>query len=339
MKIIRILLFPFAILYGIITGIRNFLFDKNILKSYEFDIPIICVGNLNVGGTGKTPQIEYLIRLLSDKYKVATLSRGYKRESKGFVLANENSNAKILGDEPFQFFSKFKNIQVAVDADRKNGIENLLSLAEKPEIILLDDAYQHRKVKAGFYILLTTFSDLYCDDYILPTGNLRESRSGSKLANIVIVTKCPKDLSKENQNDIKNKLQLNVNQLLFFSFIDYDEKIYSENESLDLIEISDKEKLLIAGIANPKSFFDYLKSENDSILEFPDHHSFSEKEILEIKNQSKSKIIITTEKDYVRLKNESISNLYYLPIKSSFIENSNVFEGIVLDYLAKHISQ
>lgn len=339
MKIIRIILFPFAILYGIITGIRNFLFDKNILKSYQFDIPIICVGNLNVGGTGKTPQIEYLIRLLSDKYKVATLSRGYKRESNGFVLAIENSNAKILGDEPFQFFSKFKKIHVAVDADRKNGIENLLSLAEKPEIILLDDAYQHRKVKAGFYILLTTYSDLYYDDYILPTGNLRESKVGANRANVVIVTKCPKSLSEENQNNIKNKLQLNSNQELFFSFIDYDDKIYSENEYLELKEILDKEKLLIAGIANPKPFFEHLKSKKDSVLEFPDHHNFSEKEILEIKNQSKNKIIITTEKDYVRLKNTEIKNLYYLPIKSSFIENSQVFDNTILEFIAKHISQ
>ncbi len=337
MKIIRILLFPFSILYGMITSFRNFLFDTKTLKSYQFNVPIICVGNLNVGGTGKTPQIEYLIRLLSEEYKVATLSRGYKRASKGFVLANQNSNAKILGDEPFQFFSKFKKIQVAVDADRKNGIENLLSLAEKPEIILLDDAFQHRKVKAGFYILLTTYADLYCDDFILPTGNLRESSSGAKLANVVIVTKCPKNLSLENQIKIKNKLQLNENQQLFFSIIDYDDKIYSENENLDLIEIADKDKLLIAGIANPKPFFEHLKSENDLVLKFPDHHNFSEKDIFEIKKQSKNKIIITTEKDHVRLKNESISNLYYLPIKSTFLNNSETFDNSIFEYIAKHI--
>ena len=161
MKLLRFLLFPFALLYGFITTIRNFLFDKGILKSYAFNLPIIAVGNLSVGGTGKTPQIEYLIRLLSDKYNIATLSRGYKRKSEGFILADENSNAAILGDEPFQFYKKFKNIQVAVDANRKNGIENLLNKTPKLQIILLDDAFQHRKVKAGFYILLTTYSELY----------------------------------------------------------------------------------------------------------------------------------------------------------------------------------
>ena len=219
MNLVRKFLFPFAILYGFITSIRNFFFDKGILKSYSFDVPVIAVGNLSVGGTGKTPQIEYLIRLLSSKYKVATLSRGYKRKSEGFVLADAHSNASILGDEPFQFYTKFPNIQVAVDANRKNGIEQLLSQESKPDIILLDDAYQHRKVKAGFYILLTSYGDLYADDFILPTGNLRESRSGAQRANLVIVTKCPENLSLDEQQKIKEKLKLSVSQELYFSFI------------------------------------------------------------------------------------------------------------------------
>ena len=204
MNLLRKILFPFAILYGLITSIRNFLFDKEILKSYSFDLPIIAVGNLSVGGTGKTPQIEYLIRLLLTKYKVATLSRGYKRKSEGFVLADANANAEILGDEPFQFFQKFPEILVAVDANRKNGIEQLLSQKEKPEVILLDDAYQHRKVKAGFYILLTAYDDIYVDDFMLPTGNLRESRSGSQRADVVVVTKCPPNLSETEQLSIKH---------------------------------------------------------------------------------------------------------------------------------------
>ena len=212
MNLLRKLLFPFAILYGVITSIRNFLFDISVLKSYSFNLPIIAVGNLSVGGTGKTPQIEYLIRLLSEKYKIATLSRGYKRQSEGFILAQANSNARLLGDEPFQFFEKFPSIQVAVDADRKNGIEQLLSLPEKPEVILLDDAFQHRKVKAGFYILLTSYGDLYSDDCMLPTGNLRETRSGAKRADLIVVTKCPFDLSLDKQNDIRKRLKLSVNQ-------------------------------------------------------------------------------------------------------------------------------
>ena len=206
MDILRKILFPFSFLYGWITSLRNFLFDKGILKSYRFDLPVIAVGNLSVGGTGKTPQIEYLIRLLSDSYKIATLSRGYKRKSEGFVLANKTSNAEILGDEPFQFYQKFPTIQVAVDANRKNGIEQLLLEKQKPEIILLDDAFQHRKVTAGFYIMLTSYDDLFYKDFILPTGNLRESRSGANRADMIIVTKCPQDISEIAQEQIKQKI-------------------------------------------------------------------------------------------------------------------------------------
>lgn len=334
MNFLRKTLFPFAILYGWIMQFRNFLFDIGILKSYSFDLPIIVVGNLSVGGTGKTPQIEYLINLLSDKYKVATLSRGYKRQSKGFLLANENSNAKTLGDEPFQFYKKFKNIQVAVDADRKNGIKQLLLQENKPEIILLDDAFQHRKVKAGFYILLTIYNDLFCNDFILPTGNLRESRNGAKRANIIIVTKCPKNISQEEQKAIQSRLKLSSGQEVFFSCIDYDNQVFSDINSLKVLEIKPKEKLLLAGIANPKLFFDFLKNENDTVLSFPDHHDFSENDILNIKEKAKNKIIITTEKDYVRLKNNiSAEQLYYLPIKVSLALNQEIFDKNILDYV------
>jgi len=334
MNLLRKLLFPFAILYGMITSIRNFLFDKGILKSYSFDLPIIAVGNLSVGGTGKTPQIEYLIRLLSDKYKVATLSRGYKRQSKGFMLAKANSNAAILGDEPFQFFQKFKNIKVAVDADRKNGIEQLLSLPEKPEVILLDDAFQHRKVKAGFYILLTSYGDLYSDDFMLPTGNLREDSSGAKRANVIIVTKCPFNLSQKKQNDIRNRLKLSSNQELYFTFIAYDNFIYGENRKINVNEIKSVPKVLVAGIAKPEPFFAFLKNTNDVCLSFPDHHNFTDKDILEIKKLAQNNIIITTEKDYVRLKG-SLPNeqLFYLPIQSSFLLKSDDFDKNILNYV------
>jgi tetraacyldisaccharide 4'-kinase len=334
MNLLRKILFPFAILYGFISSIRNFLFDKGILKSYSFDIPIIAVGNLSVGGTGKTPQIEYLIRLLSTKYKVATLSRGYKRKSEGFVLANSNSNAEILGDEPFQFYTKFKNIQVAVDADRKNGIEQLLSHSIKPEVILLDDAFQHRKVKAGFYILLTSYGDLYSDDFMLPTGNLRESRNGTKRANLVVVTKCPANLSLDEQNKIAAKLKLESNQELYFSFIDYDEFIYSEDKTMKVSEIKNVDKLLLAGIAKPNPFFAYLQSENDEKLVFPDHHHFTENDINDIKNKSQNKIIITTEKDFVRLKGSiPKEQLFYLPIRSSFLFASENFDKTITNYV------
>ncbi|GGF08954.1 tetraacyldisaccharide 4'-kinase [Flavobacterium limi] len=334
MNLIRKILFPFAILYGFITSIRNFLFDKRILKSTSFDIPVIAVGNLSVGGTGKTPQIEYLIRLLSDKYKIATLSRGYKRKSEGFVLADLTSNAEILGDEPFQFYQKFPNIQVAVDANRTNGIKQLLSQKNRPEIILLDDAYQHRKVKAGFYILLTAFDDLYADDFMLPTGNLRESRSGADRANIVVVTKCPKNLSDEKQEEIRLKLKLNCSQQIYFTFIDYDDAVYNEEEKIAVNEIISETKLLLAGIAKPKPFYDYLKNENDECLTFPDHHHFSETDLNNIQNKAQNKKIITTEKDYVRLKDaRGISKLYYLPIKISFISHKQNFDTTILEYV------
>ena len=334
MNVLRKLLFPFAILYGLVTSIRNFLFDTGIRKSYSFDMPVIAVGNLSVGGTGKTPQIEYLIRLLSDKYKIATLSRGYKRQSRGFILAKADSNAKILGDEPFQFFQKFPSIVVAVDADRKNGIEQLLSQSIKPEVILLDDAFQHRKVKAGFYILLTSYKDLYSDDFVLPTGNLRESRSGAKRANVIIVTKCPFNLSLDEQNDIKKRLKVAVDQELYFTFIAYEDFIYAENRKITVNEIQSAAKLLVAGIAKPESFFAYLQDSNDVCLSFPDHHNFTDKDILEIKKLAQNNSIITTEKDYVRLKGSLPSEqLFYLPIQSSFVSGSENFDKTILDYV------
>ncbi|AIN72117.1 tetraacyldisaccharide 4'-kinase [Flavobacterium psychrophilum FPG101] len=336
MNFLRKTLFPFAILYGFITSIRNFLFDCGILKSHAFPIPVIAVGNLSVGGTGKTPQIEYLIRLLSNKYQIATLSRGYKRKSEGFILANPTSNAEILGDEPFQFYKKFPNIQVAVAANRKNGIERLLSLPNKPEIILLDDAFQHRKVKAGFYILLTAYNDLFVNDFMLPTGNLRESRSGAKRANMIIVTKCPKDISELAQNKIKEAL-INYNNKkaeVFFTFIDYDDKIYSANKALNVNEVKTASKLLLAGIAKPESFFAHLQSQNDECLVYPDHHHFLEKNITDIKEKAKNKIIITTEKDFVRLSEKLNSdNLFYLPIKSLFVNNEKKFDKKIINYV------
>ena len=334
MNLLRKLLFPFAILYGVITSIRNFLFDISVLKSYSFNLPIIAVGNLSVGGTGKTPQIEYLIRLLSEKYKIATLSRGYKRQSEGFILAQANSNARLLGDEPFQFFEKFPSIQVAVDADRKNGIEQLLSLPEKPEVILLDDAFQHRKVKAGFYILLTSYGDLYSDDCMLPTGNLRETRSGAKRADLIVVTKCPFDLSLDKQNDIRKRLKLSVNQQLYFTFIAYDTFVYGEKQKVNINEIQSTVKVLVAGIAKPEPFFAYLQETNDVCLSFPDHHNFTEKDILEITKTAQNNIIITTEKDYMRLKG-SLPNeqLFYLPIKSAFISESQNFDKTIINYV------
>jgi tetraacyldisaccharide 4'-kinase len=334
MIFLRKILFPFALLYGWITQFRNFLYDKGILKSYLFDIPIIAVGNLSVGGTGKTPQIEYLVRLLSTDNKVATLSRGYKRKSKGFLLANENSTAASLGDEPYQMHLKFPNIQVAVDADRKNGIEQLLGQNVPPEIIVLDDAFQHRRVKAGMYILLTTYDELYIDDCLLPTGNLRESRSGVNRADVIIVTKCPATLSEQEVKAVKCKL--NIEKPLFFSTVSYDNSVFSSASSLAVSDLKSISKLLVAGIAKPEPFFAYLQNGSDQIMEFSDHHHYSESDIESIIKRAEDKLVVTTEKDFVRLKDTLPSNqLYYLPIKTMLISDDNQLDQIILNYVRK----
>lgn len=332
MIFLRKILFPFALLYGWITQFRNFLYDKGILKSYSFNIPIIVVGNLSVGGTGKTPQIEYLVRLLSTDNKVATLSRGYKRKSKGFILANELSTAMTLGDEPYQMHLKFPNIQVAVDADRKNGIEQLLGQNVPPEIIVLDDAFQHRRVKAGMYILLTTYEELYIDDYLLPTGNLRESKSGANRADVIIVTKCPATLSEQEVKAVKSKL--NIEKPLFFSTVSYDNSVFSSASSLAVADLKSMSKLLVAGIAKPEPFFAYLQTGNDEIMEFSDHHHFSESDIESIIKRAEDKLVVTTEKDFVRLKDALPSHqLYYLPIKTMLVSDYNQLDQIILNYV------
>lgn len=332
MKIIRKLLFPVALIYWLVTYIRNFLYDKEIFKSQSFDIPIIAVGNLSVGGTGKSPQIEYLIRLLSNKYQVATLSRGYKRSTTGFVLADHLANAKTLGDEPFQFYSKYPKTIVAVDESRVEGIEILLDLDKKPDVILLDDAFQHRKVKAGFYILLTAYDDLFCDDFILPFGNLREPKFGKNRADMIIVTKCPADIDELAQQKIRDKLK--VSQPVYFTSIAYDTNVYNKSKQFLVNEIKAEEKIVLAGIAKPKPFFDFLEANSSETMIFSDHHNFEEKDISTILNKAKKNKIITTEKDYVRL-NDKLpkEQLYYLPIQSQFINLGTDFDTKILDYV------
>ena len=247
-------------------------------------------------------------------------------------MADSATTAEILGDEPFQYFKKFRDIQVAVDADRKNGIEQLLNQKSRPEIILLDDAFQHRKVKAGFYILLTAYDDLFCDDFMLPTGNLRESRNGAKRANLIIVTKCPLDIAELEQQNIKNKLAVDLP--IYFSSIDYDDKVYNDTESLAVSDLKLTPKILLAGIAKPKPFFDYLQTDKDEVMTFSDHHHFRESDILNIKSQAIDKIIVTTEKDFVRLDAKILrKQLFYLPIKSKFLSKHESFDQIILKYV------
>lgn len=335
MKLFRFLLFPFAILYDLITSLRNWCFDVGILTSTKFEIPVIAVGNLSVGGTGKTPQIEYLIRLLKNDYKIAVLSRGYKRKTNGFIRLNNSHSAKDVGDEPLQFFKKFGNeITVAVDADRTNGIQRLLQSKNPPEVVLLDDAFQHRKVKAKTYILLTKYNDLYLNDFLLPTGNLRESKRGAKRANCIVVTKCPANLSLDVQENIRRKLNPKANQEVFFSTISYDFELKG-NGKLLVNNLKNKEVLLVTGIANPASLLGFLSEENINVthLQYPDHHNFSAKDITKITEvfnsfSSEEKIILTTEKDYVRLEN-TLDNLFYISIKTSFLTNTEKFNCLI----------
>lgn len=331
MKVLRFLLFPFGLIYWLVTRLRNFFYDKGFFSSYKAPIKVIAVGNLSVGGTGKTPQIEYLIRLLSENYKTAVLSRGYKRSSKGFVLADQNTNVQELGDEPFQFFLKFKNINIAVDANRENGIKNLLKLEHSPEVILLDDAFQHRKVTADVYVLLTTYADLYSDDFILPVGNLRESRIGAKRAKAIVVTKCPSVISEAEKQKIIEKLNPSKHQQVFFTTIKYDEYVYAVDSKHKVTEIQSTAKVLLAGIAKPQPFFDFLKNQQDVLLKYPDHHNFSDDEIASIKSKANGKIIVTTEKDYVRIREKFDKNqLFYLPIKTSFLADRAAFDELIV---------
>lgn len=333
MSAARKLLYPFSLLYSGVTALRNELYDHGIFKSNRYDLPVIAVGNLSVGGTGKSPMVEYLIGLLKDGRQVATLSRGYKRSTSGFYLLTGKETAAEVGDEPLQFKMKFPNVLVAVDEDRSHGIEELLKLDPKPEVILLDDAFQHRRVKADFYILLTPFENLYSKDLVLPAGNLREPKSGAKRADIVVVTKCPENISPARQQEIQKELKLEQDQKLFFSKIAYSEKVYSAEATLSLSDLLNKKVTLVTGIANPKPLVAHLRKKGLEFvhLNFPDHHNFSTSEISDLRSKE---CILTTEKDYMRLKNDiSKERLFYLPIKTTLLENTEEFEKLIKELL------
>ena len=338
MKFLRKILFPFSLLYELITSIRNYLYDKHIITSTQFKTPTIVVGNLSVGGTGKTPQIEYLIRLLQNDNKIAVLSRGYKRKSSGFMIADENSTAEIIGDEPFQYYLKFPKVIVCVDVDRTNAIQLLEALENPPDIILLDDAFQHRRVNAGFNILLTAYHNLYVDDTMLPTGNLRENKSGAERAQIIIVTKCPINITEVEQFEITRKLNLTPKQSIFFTAIEYDNELKGAS-SLNLSELKNTETLLVTGIANPAPLVEYLTNQKIKFkhIKYPDHYQFKEKDIAEINSEfsllkSNNTVVLTTEKDYVRIFAD-LQNLRYISIKTKFVKNKASFDKLIKNYV------
>lgn len=332
MKFFRKLLFPFSWLYGGITALRNLFYDKGWLSSSDYSIPIICVGNLSVGGTGKSPMIELLIDGLKGNYQVSVLSRGYKRKTRGYREVAIDSTASQVGDEPLQFKQKHPDIQVAVCANRRLGIEKL---KKESDIILLDDAYQHRKVKPYINILLSTFDDLYIHDRMLPSGNLREYSSGADRAHFIVITKCPDRVAYAKLQKVQFDLKLKPHQKIYFSRIGYDSKIYGRTEELDLEYLSDKPFTLVTGIANPKPMIEFLKSRNFNFehSSYPDHHDFSSSDIHQLK---KNDIILTTEKDYMRLQGKLDKfALYYLPIKTLILnDQEEFFKKSILEMLS-----
>ena len=345
-------LLPFSWVYGSIVRFRNWLFDIGLKKSKAFSIPIISVGNITVGGSGKTPHVEYLIRLLHDKAKIAVLSRGYKRKSHGYVLAEESTTMPEIGDEPFQMHQKFSDIYVAVDAKRARGIENLQNdeATKDVDVVLLDDAFQHRYVKPGINILLVDYHRLIIYDKMLPAGRLREPLSGKNRADIVIITKCPKDLKPMEFRVLTKAMDLYPFQKLYFTSIDYDTpKGVFEEKQIELDKLQDYHVLLLTGIASPKQMEHDLKPMTKDItnLSFGDHHSFKGKDIDRINDAFESmpepRIIITTEKDAVRLREteglyEKVkSNMYELPIKVSFmLDQQDNFNEKIISYVRKN---
>lgn len=343
-------LYPVSWIYGTVVMLRNKLFDWGTLQSKSFSVPVICVGNLSVGGTGKTPHTEYLIKLLHTHYHVAVLSRGYKRHTKGFVLANENSTARTIGDEPYQMHIKFPTITLAVDENRCHGIERLLTQKDPPvDIILLDDAFQHRYVKPGLSILLTDYHRLFCDDTLLPAGRLRESINGKNRAQIVIVTKCPEDIKPIDFNIISKRLNLYPYQQLFFSSFHYGElqPVFASSPVIPLSSLTDTNLLLVTGIASPAAILKQLESNAQQIdlLAFGDHHDFTHKDMQLIKDRFKKlegehRLIVTTEKDATRLINhpgldaELKPYLYTLPIEVEILQNQqDKFNQRIIDYV------
>ena len=315
----RFLLLPFAILYGLGVRLRHFLYDRGWLSSKRYPFPILCVGNLAVGGTGKTPMVEYLVRLLGQE-QVAILSRGYRRKTRGFVLADDSATAMTLGDEPYQYHRKFPRATVAVCESRQEGIERLL---ENPHFkyIILDDAFQHRKVQAETNLLLTSYDKLYTQDFLLPVGSLRDIRSRAHKAQIIIVTKCP-ELTQTEQEKIIQQLKPLPSQKVYFTSIAYSDRVYSHEDSQALKDFIATPFTLVTGIANPTPLVDFLEKQGASFehLAYSDHHHFSNRELELLRQKGR---ILTTEKDYVRLEG-ALSTLYYLPIETQFLNDQRL---------------
>jgi tetraacyldisaccharide 4'-kinase len=352
MVIVKIILFPIACLYGFLVEIRNKLFDWKILPSKSFSIPVISVGNLSAGGTGKTPLTEYLAGLLKNHYKVAILSRGYGRKTKGFILITPENTQQEIGDEPAQYKRKFPDVVIAVDEDRKRGITKILAAQPDTQVILLDDAFQHRYVRPGYSILLTDYHHLYVNDYLLPTGMLRERAKGARRANTIVVTKTPKVLSPITRRNLALEIKPKRHQRLCYSYVGYDQPVpltICSNQKQAAAKYS--YIIMVAGVANSYPFQEYLMGLCNEliVINFKDHHQYTAADFEKISREyqsiiSKDKVIFTTEKDATRLDIEVFKPylgelpVYYVPIRIKFHDCDEVrFDKLILDYVQKSI--
>ena len=347
----KILLAPVSWLYAIGLHIRHWLFDLGILKSKSFDIPTICVGNLALGGTGKTPHTEYLIRLLKDKMNVAVLSRGYARKTKGYVLAKHDTGFEEIGDEPLQYHLKFNDIYVAVDENRCEGVENLMAFAPDTDVIILDDAFQHRQIKPGLNILLTEYYNIYKKDMLVPAGTLRDVKSAATRADIIIVTKSPRVLLPYDKRDMVSLIDAAPYQKIFFTYIDF-QKLTPITSAARATNLQDmKSVYLFCGIANPYPLEDHLKRKYNTLITnyYDDHHCFTDEDIDTILDGfdsviGKNKIVVTTEKDLMRLTKASYMNrfenvpLFIIPIEVRFNDKNEeeIFNNLILEYVGKN---
>jgi tetraacyldisaccharide 4'-kinase len=341
---LRILLSPFALLYWLIIAIRNFLYDIKILRSSSFGLPLICIGNLSVGGTGKSPMVEYLVGLLKNEFKIATLSRGYKRKTKGYTLANENTTALEIGDEPMLFHIKFPDVPVAVGEERVDAISQLLHDKPGTEAVILDDAFQHRAVRAGLNILLTDCNNLFTRDFYLPTGSLRDQKSSAKRADIIVVTKCDPALTLEEREKIIKEINPQARQPVFFTAIQYSDVYHISSKRAYRVS-ENTNVLLVSGIANPRPLMAMLENncKTWSMLRYADHHIFTIDDLKDMRKKfnqvaSPDKIILTTEKDAVRLvkfdRELAELPLYVIPVRHDFLfGDEQKFNELVIHFI------
>lgn len=333
MSVIRFLVFPLSIIFKFVTDLRNKLYDCNFLKSEKINVPVISVGNLSTGGTGKTPMVDFIVDNLKRDYNISVLSRGYNRKSKGFIEIKNSDNPSLVGDEPFLIKSNHSEVPVFACEDRVEGAKKIIS-ENNTNLILLDDAFQHRKISRNLDIVLTDYNNLFYKDYLLPYGNLRESRNNINRADVIIVTKCPLDFNKADANKIKNQINPKKTQSLFFSQIKYSEILFGFKE-VSFKSITNSKLTLVTGIANSQPLKEYLKKNNVNFdhFDYPDHYNYSRKDVNKILATTKNNIILTTKKDYYKLSQFKIDNLLYIDIKVEFLDGKQEFLSTIKEVL------